>query len=366
MKITCFKNHLKEKLFFAEKNAAKISNMPVLSGVYLKTDKNSLKIISTNLETGFEAVIPAKIYKEGEIIVPVRVITQLISGLFDEKINLELIGKNLNISTEKISSLIKGYPIEDFPQLPKIKKSSVFNISSGELSQGLKLVYNAASNSNLKPEIASIYFYIQNKIPLKLVATDSFRLAEKTLNCAIKNAESFILPIKSAAELIKLLENKEEDIQISFNANQINFSGKDFNFISRLIEGVFPNYESIIPKKFSVETLIKKDRLIDALRSASIFSGYLNEITLNIIPEDNLIEIRTQSGEIGEHTSQLDAKITGEKISLNFNYHYLLDGLQNINHSDVLLRFSGENHPLLIQHPGNSSYFYLAMPMKKT
>ncbi|MBI2628303.1 MAG: DNA polymerase III subunit beta [Candidatus Niyogibacteria bacterium] len=366
MKITCFKNHLKEKLFFAEKNAAKISNIPVLSGVYLETDKNSLKIISTNLETGFEAVIPAKIHQEGKIIIPAKIITQLINTLSDEKITLESIGQNINLSTEKISSLIKGYPLEDFPSLPKIKKSYIFTISSQELNQGLKLVCNAASNSGLKPEIASILFYIQNKNPLKLVATDSFRLAEKTLNCAVKNAESFILPIKSAVEIIKLLENKEEDIQISFNLNQINFSGKDFNFISRLIEGVFPSYESIIPKKFCTEVLIKKDQLIDAFRSASIFSSYLNEITLNIVPEDNLMEIRTKSGEIGEHTSQLNVKITGEKISLNFNYYYLLDGLQNINHSEVLLRFSGENHPLLIQFPGDSSYFYLVMPMKNT
>ena len=366
MKITCFKNHLKEKLLFAEKNAAKISNMPILNGVFLETDKNNLKLISTNLETGFEAVIPAKIHKEGKIIVPVRIITQLISALLDEKVTLESIGQNLSVSAEKVSSLIKGYPMEDFPKLPKIKKSSVFSVFSKELNRGLKSVYNAASNSNLKPEIASVLFYIQNKIPLKLVATDSFRLAEKTLNCAVKNAESFILPIKSAVEVVKLLENKEEDIQISFDANQINFSGKDFNFISRLIDGVFPNYESIIPKKFCAEVLIKKDQLIDAFRSASVFSGYLNEITFNIIPKDNLVEIRTQSGEIGEHTSQLNAQITGEKISLNFNYHYFLDGLQNIEHPEILLRFSGENRPLLIQHPGDSSYLYLIMPMKNT
>ncbi|MEK7596032.1 MAG: DNA polymerase III subunit beta [Patescibacteria group bacterium] len=364
MKTVCFKNDLKERLFFAEKNAAKNFNMPVLSGVYLETNKNSLKIISTNLETGFEAAIPAKIYKEGRAVVPVRIMAQLIGALFDEKVTLESVGQNLNISTEKISSLIKGYPAEDFPKLPKIKNPRVFSVSSEKISQGLKWVYNAASNSDLKPEIASVFFYVQNKTPLKLVATDSFRLAEKTLDHTVKNAESFILPIKSAAEIIRLLENKEEDIQISFNDNQINFSGKDFNFISRLIEGVFPSYESIIPKKFSADALIKKDQLIDALRSASIFSGHLNEITINIVPEDGLMEIKTRSGEVGEHASRLDAKITGEKVSLNFNYRYLLDGLQNINHSEALLRFSGENRPLLIQHPGDSSSFYLVMPMK--
>lgn len=364
MKIICFKNHLKEKLFFAEKNAAKISNTPALNGVYLETNKNSLKIISTNLETGLEATIPAKIFKEGRAVVPVRIMAQLISTLFDEKITLESVGHGLNISTEKISSLIKGYPTEDFPKLPKIKKSCVFAVPSEKISQGLRWVYNAASSSDLKPEIASVFFYIQNKVPLKLVATDSFRLAEKTLDYTVKNAESFILPIKSAAEIIKLLENKEENVQISFDNNQINFSGKDFNFVSRLIEGVFPSYESIIPKKFHADVLIKKDQLIDALRSASIFSGQLNEIIINIVPEDNLMEIRTQSGEIGEHTSQLDAKITGEKVSLNFNYHYLLDGLQNINHPEALLRFGGENRPLLIQHPGDSSCLYLVMPMR--
>ncbi|MBI5045599.1 MAG: DNA polymerase III subunit beta [Candidatus Niyogibacteria bacterium] len=364
MKITCVKNPLKEVLFLAEKNAGKILNMPILNGVYLKTENNSLKVISTNLETGFEGIIPAKVQKEGEVVVPVKILAQLVGASYEDKITLESVKNNLNVSTEKVSSFIKGYPIEDFPKIPNIKSTNKFDISAKDLSNALKFVQNAASISMMKPEISSVFFNVQNKNFIKIVATDSFRLAEKTLEYAVKNADYFLIPEKSASELSRILENKEDNVQIAFDKNQIGFYGDSFKFTSRLTEGSFPSYESVIPKKFSTEVLISRNRLIDAFRSASIFTGNLNEISLHIMPEDNLLEIRTKHSDIGEHTSQVDAKIIGEKITLNFNYHYVLDGLQNMSCSDVMLRFSGENRPLLIQEPNNSQGVYLVMPMK--
>lgn len=364
MKITCLKNQLKEMLFLAEKNAGKILNMPILNGVYLKAEKNYLKIISTNLETGFEGMISVKVQKEGEVVVPVKILAQLVGSSYEDKISLESVKNNLNVSTEKVSSFIKGYPVEEFPKIPSIKSANKFDISSKDLSNALKFVQNAASISIMKPEISSVFFNTQNKNFIKIAATDSFRLAEKTLEYSVKNTDSFLIPEKSASELARILENKDENIKIAFDKNQIGFYGDSFKFVSRLTEGTFPSYESVIPKKFSTEVLVERSRLMDAFRSASIFTGNLNEISLNIIPEDNLLEIRTKHSDIGEHTSQIDAKITGEKIALNFNYHYVLDGLQNINHSDVLLRFSGENKPLLIQEPNSVHGIYLVMPMK--
>jgi DNA polymerase-3 subunit beta len=364
MRVTCTKNQLKEILFFAERNAGKSLNMPVLQGVHIKTENNKLIITSTNLETGFEGEIAARVDQGGEIVVPVRILSQLVSGMWGERIELESVGANLNVSSERTASLVKGYPVEDFPRIPKFKPVHTFTISKTELLIGLKAVLGSASTSNMKPEIASVFFYIQNRAPLKLVATDSFRLAEATTNSQIKDTESFLLPAKSAAELLRILESVENEIGVAFDKNQVCFSTKSLNFISRLTEGTFPGYESIIPKKFNTDVLVDKGDMVDALRAASIFSGNLREVSFNVLPEENLMEIRTAYSEVGEHTSQLAARVTGEKINMNFNYNYLLDGLLNATSDKVLLRFAENNRPLLIQNPDSSAYIYLVMPMK--
>jgi DNA polymerase-3 subunit beta len=364
MKAVCIRSQLKEILMFAERNSGRSFNMPILQGVHIKAENNLLKITATNLDTGIEAEIPAKVQKEGETVVPVKILSQLISGMREDQVTLESVNNNLNISTERVSSFIKGYPAEEFPRIPKFKPNHSFDISCGELMDGLKKVVGSASSSSMKPEIASIFFYAQNRAPLKLVATDSFRLAEKTLSYSVQDINSFLLPVKNASELSRILENNEGSVNISFDNNQISFVTNALKFVSRLTEGVFPAYESIIPKKFATDVLVNKDEVVNALRAASIFSGNLREVSINILPDDNLMEIRTQYSEIGEHTSQLSAKITGEKISVNFNYNYLLDGLLNSSSDNILLRFAESNRPLLIQNPDNSSYLYLVMPMK--
>lgn len=365
MKVSCSKTKLKENLFFAERNSGKSFNMPILQGVRLRTGNGRLNIAATNLEAGFEAEMSAKIFKEGEVVVPVRIFSQLISGLGGETVALESVGNNLNISTERVSSLIKGYLPEEFPLIPKFKPENSFDITRDELISGLRAVVNSASVSNMKPEIASIYFYFQNRAPLKIVATDSFRLAEKTLNCPVKNSSPFLLPAPSAAELIRMAEVADGDIRVAYDKNQISFTAAEFKFTSRLTEGVFPAYESIIPKKFNTDVLVDREEMIEALRVASVFSGNLKEVNLNVLSDDNILEIRTAHSDVGEHTAQLNVKITGEKVSLNFNYHYLLDGLLNYqNKGKILLRFAEGNKPLLLQNPENTAYLYLVMPMK--
>lgn len=364
MKVVCLKNQLKEALFFAERNSGKVSNMPILQSVYIGAGNGVIKIISTNLETGFETTIPSKIIKEGEIVVPIKVLSQLIGNFSDEKVTFEKIKNNLNVSTTSISSIIKGYPTDDFPKLPTIKDKSSFIISREDLFKGLKSVSNAVSSSNIKPEISSVFFYNQKKIPMKIVATDSFRLAEKTLKNNVNDVDSFLLPHRSAVELIRLLEYGDGDINVLFDKNQINFVSNNFKFVSRLTEGSFPGYETIIPKTSSTEVIVDKNKFTDALRAASVFSGNLNEVNLNIIVQDNLAEIRTQHSEIGEHTSQIPITVNGDNISLNFNYNYILDGLQNLTSKDITLLFSGDDKPMLMKNNNDSSYLYLVMPMR--
>jgi len=364
MKAICLKNHLKEAFNICEKITGKNLNLPILNNVLISSNDNrTLKFIATNLELGIEIEIPAKIEKKGSMAIPANIVNNFLANFpGEENIILESQNENLLISTANSSSLIKGQSPEDFPVLPKIKENKIYKIDIKDFLIGLKSVWYASSVSNIKPEISSVYVYSGKNTPLTFVATDSFRLAEKKQKITFEDFQPVLLPFKTVAEILRIFEDKDGELKIITDKNQINLETKNIKFISRLVEGVFPDYQQILPKKFITDVVLEKNIFINALKTASIFSGKLNEINFLTERGDQFV-LKTSSAEVGEHLNRIPAKITGEEIKMTFNYKYIFDCLSSISSSKIVLRFSGEGKPLLITGIDDTSFQYLVMPM---
>lgn len=364
MKIICLKNYLKEAVNLCEKITGKNLSLPILNNILISTNERNIKIIATNLELGIEIEIPAKIEKKGKVAVPAGIINNFLSNFSgDENIKLEEQNNNLLISTKNTSTIIKGQSPEDFPIIPRVKSENQNLTPVKDFISGLKSVLYSASISNIKPEISSIFIYSGKNIPLTFVATDSFRLAEKKFNYPLPEFNKLLMPLRTATEALRIFDGKEGKIKLSSDKNQINMELENIRFISRITEGVFPDYQQIIPKKFATDVIIDKDGLTGALRAASIFSGKLNEINVAIDANKNLITIKTLSQDVGEYVTNLSAKITGEDIKMSFNHKYVADCLGHIPPGDVLMRFTGEGKPLLVTGTNDNSFQYLIMPM---
>ena len=363
MNVDCIKDKFYKAITLSERHISHEPHNLILQGVNIEAKNNLLNIKSTNLDTGFEIFIPAVVKVPGKIVIPVKALSSLISTINGDKIKLEGKQNTLFITTDYTSTTIKGYSAEEFPQFPKITKIKEISFPNENISEYFSKVLIAASTSEIKPEISSLSIQI-NKLKIKLVATDSFRLAEKVIEHKSDGIFSFLFPYKHMLELAKILEYINEPLTLSFNDTHAIFSAKSFSYITRLRDGSFPNYESIIPSSFSTEVKVKKSELVNALKLASIFSSRLREVHFNVYPEDNIFEITTKSSDIGEHVSHIKSGITGERLSAVFNYNYIIDGVQNISAEDILLRFNGDSKPVLIQNPYDASYLYLAMPMK--
>lgn len=363
MLVTCLKDDLQKALIVSERHTIKEDTNPLLKGVFVDVKSNTIAIRATNLDTGFEVLLPAQVKKQGSFVIPAKTSSSLLSSFLGDKVQLELKNNNVIITNSSTSTILKTLPLEDFPNFPKIKKTKTISLSSDILIKNLTPVIIAASTSNSRPEISSIFFNIK-KNNIKFAATDSFRLAEKTINFTYDSFTSFLLPYTHIIELIKILEMYPSYINIYFDSTQVLFEGESFSYLTRVREAQFPNYEQIIPTSFSTEVIVMKNEFLSAIRRASIFSGRLKEVVFHIYPEDNIIEVTTKNTDIGEHVSQLKSKVTGDRMSIHFNYHYILDGVSQIQSDDVILRFNGDSKPVLIQNPFDASYIYLAMPMK--
>ncbi|MEK7598849.1 MAG: DNA polymerase III subunit beta [Patescibacteria group bacterium] len=365
MDLICLKQQLQKNIQLAERYIGRLSSAPSLTGVFMEAQKNYLIIRSTDLNIGFESKIAAEVKKEGSVVVAPHPVVALLSSLNTEKIKIEVKNNNLYFTTPKTTTAVKIYSSENFPKLPKIKNEQKIIFKTNNLLSNLKSVSFCSSTSDIKPEITSILFKDCGK-KIKFVATDSFRLAEKTSDQeeGIKNQIYFLFPARAAAEFMRLLDNFQGELEFNLTNSHLFINHPSFSFFTNLTEGKFPEYEQIIPTTFTTEVTVNRSELMENLKLSGIFAGRLREAGLRIYPEDNLLEILTNDSELGEHTSQLTAQITGESLNIAFNQRYLLEGLDPISSENVILRFCGQNKPLVIQSPTDLSYIYLIMPMK--
>lgn len=366
MKIICNKNDLQKLVSLAQNCTSKSSTLPILSAVLLKALKNRLIITSTNLEVGFEASMAAKVEKEGGVAPPVKTILALLPSISDEYIILESQNNNLHITSKNSSTNLKCFPLAEFPLLPKIKLSTSFTLPAPLLTQSLKYTLAATAHTYIKPELASIYLFSRQKIPLTFVATDSFRLAEKKTTFPTPPF-SLLLPQKSSQEIVRIFEEaSQENIDIIFNTNQILFQTKIISFTSRLTEGKFPDYQDIIPTSFLTQVVIDKNQLINAIRLAGVFVNRLSEILITVNSKDNLLEVSSGNIDSGEHHASYPAKISGLDLETSFNYRYFLDALQYISDPKIFLGFNDPQRAVLIRGFENTTYLNLVMPMRRT
>ena len=242
-----------------------------------------------------------------------------------------------------------------------------------ELKDGLIDVVDIASMSQIRPEISGIYFVFKKDL-VNLVATDSFRLVERTLQSSnYKNSFNdeikFILSQKTTKEVINILQENTGSVKIYYSESQILFETNlnevdhpEINLISRQIEGNYPAYKEIIPKEYKTRIIVDKDFLIKQIKLAGLFAGKINEIKIK--NDDKNLEILSQDLELGENSSILEAKIEGEPVEISFNYKFILDGVSRVKTKNAILELQGASGAGVIKAEEGTDYIYVVMPIK--
>ncbi|MFC1730961.1 DNA polymerase III subunit beta [candidate division KSB1 bacterium] len=367
MKITCEKEQLTQALSVTEKITGINGTLPILSCVLLIVKNNILTIRSTNIELGIEVYIPIKSEEDGIVAVPGNIFYNTIQNTQDEIITIETQKDTILIQTKHSKTVLNTQPYDDFPSLPTIQNDTTYTLKLENLIKGIESVIYSASHSTIKPELSSVYVY-ENDRKIFFVATDSFRLAEKTTHIKEKNTldQSFLLPLRNATEILRILNQiQESDILIKVDKNQISFECKNIFITSRIIDGVFPDYKQIIPKDHISEVIVLKQDLINLFKKINIFSDKFGQISIDIQPKKKTFTIHTNNNTIGKTSDSIDAAIKGEALTASFNYRYIYDCLGSIQSDSITLLFTGIGKPLIVKGVSDESFVYLVMPMNK-
>lgn len=365
MKIGTSKEKLLHAALIAERLTAKKESLPILSCVYLNANKG-FHVSATNLEAGVEVAVPGDVQEKGSIAVPASVFSQTIRSVGGDKITLSEEDGNLLVESRGTKTLIKAIPHDEFPTLPFLSGSKTVSVMREKFLRGVSMVSYAASSSMIRPELGSVYISIKEGA-ITMVATDSFRLAEKKIPAAAgKNDADFLVPVKHISEINYLLEHIDVDeVELLCDDSQMTLSCTDIQYVSRVVDGNFPNYKEIIPKSYTTEAALLKGDFVEMLRKGRVFSGTDQHIGFHIYPKKKIFSATARSADIGEMSDSIEAALSGEDLDINFHIGYLSDCLSSIESDSITLGFSGVGRPLVIRGVSDSSFLYLVMPLNR-
>lgn len=368
MHIEGVREKISEALQKAEKITSKNQTLPILKCVLLEATNKSLLVKATNLDIGLEITVPVKTETEGVVAVPGNTLSNFLSQLSNEKaVTIEVKDQNLYVSSSKNKATIKASLADEYPSIPKLDRSASksLKISAQSFVNGLKAVWYSSATSSIKPELSSIRVYPSGK-NLVFVATDGFRLAEKTV--FMKDIPEFthvLIPVKNAGEIIRVFDGLDEEIEILIEENQIAVISKDMYLVSRVIEGNFPDYKAIIPKEFLTTITVLKSDFARSLKINTIFSDTFCHIKFIVDTAAKNIYLTTKNNDVGESSTEIGGVIEGFDIDVNFNYKYINDSMMSLSTDSMGFMFGGLNKPLVIKPVGDQSFMYLVMPMNR-
>lgn len=368
MRLSLTQENLSRALSSVGRVVSSRSSLPVLSNVLLSTDGNRLRLSATNLEIGINYWIGSKVEQQGSLTVPARLFTEFVSSLPHGTIELAALDNVLTVKTPHYESKINGISAEEFPLIPTISADPVLSLDAGTLKDALVQVVVAASADEARPVLAGVYMYTEES-NLYLVATDSYRLAEKRLELADDVEKQFaaIVPARTMQELVRLLGESEQPVEVYLDENQVMFRLGEIELVSRLIEGQFPNYRQIIPKKAETSFDISTAEFARITKVASLFARESAGSVKLEIQAEGQVRIMTSDSEVGGNTSMADCDVSGDDGEISLNARYLTDALSVIKSPEVTFAISGKLSACVLSPAGDGAeddYIHIVMPLR--
>jgi DNA polymerase-3 subunit beta len=324
--------------------------------------KNSLlKLTATDLEVGITSHSPVEVREEGSIILPGKILHNLVKNLSDQEIEIisfpdytaEVRGKN---SYYKLS----GFPPEDFPIFPPPSTPKHFSITEGKLKEGLSKVYFTTSKDESNPPLTGVLLHWEGE-KLNLVASDDHLLGICTIEVEGKGEARYILPLRAVVEIIRLAE---ERLDVFPGKGEIIFQGESIALFSRLIEGEYPHYQRVIPQNFIAQVSPPRSELREALERVSTVSSPDSPI-IEFLIGGGKIEI-SSSGEMGMAKEKLEVETQGEELKILFNARYLLEALRSFSEEKIIWEMSGESSASRLRgEKGELQYILMPIEIKE-
>ena len=374
MKIICKQQDLNRGLSAVSHAVSSRSTLPILANILLATDHGRLKLSATNLEIGINCWVDAEIVEEGTTTVPAKLISDFVNSLPAASVEITLPEDSHTMSVKSLrsSANIKGMDAAEFPQIPSNEGGEPpVLLDAALLKEMIAEVAFAAADDDSRPVLTGVLVQVSDE-KITFAAADAFRLAVRVADLPGDDHPrgDILIPARTLTELARILPSEGTvEMIVTPNRSQVLFHTTSLDLVSRLIEGAFPNFRSIIPKESTTHAVVETKELAAAVKSASFFARDSSNIArVKINPagegqESAAITIEATAEDVGDNISTVNATVDGPELQVIFNVKYLADVLATIGTPEVVLEATSATKPGVLKPVGAGDCTYVIMPM---
>ena len=368
MQFVCYRDNILKAINSVVKGVASKTTMPILEGILIQTNDNDIKLTTYDLEIGIEYIMECEVIQQGSTVVNAIMFSEIIRKLPDTEISISINDKNL-LEIECEGSLYKLATMnpEEFPELPKIEVENSVEIEQNNLKNMIRKTIFAVSNEESRPIFTGCLFEVKDS-RLNLVAVDGFRLAlRSTVLDGQTNDFSAVIPGKTLNEVNKILSDSFETVKIGVSRNQALFEMDNCKVVTRILDGEFLNYKSVIPTNWETRVRVNKGSIQNSFERISLISASVVEkekkypVKVSVDIGKIVISCINQTGEAKE---EIFVSTEGKNLEAGFNPKYFLDSLKAIEDEEVFIEFGTKISPCIIKSVENNDYTYMILPIR--
>lgn len=368
MKINITKSTLLEGIQIVSAGVSSRTTLPILHNFLIEAQSGKIKLVRTDMEMATVHFVNAEVEEEGSLTVPIKEFSDIIKNLPDDKeINLYSDENNkFHIKSGKSKFWVIGTPKSEYPAIPEVERENSISFNPVELQKMIEKTSFSASTQETR-YILNGLLWNNTAEKFEIVATDGGRLAVATHEALAGSREfKIIIPTKILNEVCRYIgiakPDKDSKIDVSVSSNQVSFVMNETTFISRLIEGNFPNYNQVIPTKKNIGFEVFSKDLLASTRRSALCSGEFGSVVKYKL-ENNALTVSSNSQNM-EFTDELPVEYTQESFDAAFNPQYIIDVLKNIGTDKVSFSFVNASQPVLVEPVGDTMFKYVIMPVR--
>ena len=367
MKISLDQSLLAKKLQGIAAVVPSKTSLPILSTFLMEVDRGKIKLTANDLDVSLATTIECETEGTGSVAVPGKKFFEIIRSLPADTVNIDVDGERISLKCKKSRFKMMGKSAEEFPKLPDQKPIASFSMKTSIMEDMVNKTSYAVSTDLTRPSLCGVLWEVKEGA-LSMVATDGHRLAKVVLPEAVADiaANDFIVSPK-ALNILRSLTDDREEINTSLAENHITFDLGDTVVYSRLLEGPFPDYNQVIPKKNEKRMVVNRDELTDACRRVAILSSVITHQVKLLVGED-MLTISVNTPDVGEAVEEVPCNFGGAKMEIGYNARYLLDILKTMDSEDVTFLLDRNDNAGVLVPDGESGLGFthqcLLMPLR--
>jgi DNA polymerase-3 subunit beta len=366
VKISLERDALLTQLQTVSRVASSRSAIQALSGVQLVASSDGCELRATDMDVGLRVPLEAEVLREGVIVLPARLLLDVVRSLPAPRVSLELRSsqQDVEIVSGNATFHIRTLRAEDFPPFPEPDPETAVSLPAGAFVSTALKVAGSASRDETRPVLTGILVSASER-ELRMVATDSYRLSvkETTLETQLRSGFEVNVPARALQELARVAAHVEdEQLEVSVRQSQVLFVLGGVVLSSRLIDGQFPNYRQLLPESFEHELRVSSAEFTEVVRRISLLAQKNAPLRLSFKPGE--LTVSAQTPDVGEALESLPVAFQGDPLEIGFNPEFLRAGLEAIEEGDVLVKLISPLRPGLIEAADESRFQYLIMPIR--